>query len=671
MKALDPKAIASHFGGDVTGRQQVNIPTPGHSKRDRGTSITLKPDAPDGVVVHCHNGSPSDALAVKDQLRNAGFLPKFDRAAVCRDDDLIPTRTAEVHAVHLLPGQRIVATFDYIDLDGHVRYRTHRIEPGRDGTGKEFRYDRPAGGTWLPGLGDELQLPYGLASVALADGAADLYLVEGERKADKLISWGLQALSLKNIDKWFDRFAGFFAGRRVFILPDNDDAGDRYAVKAAELVGPKASIVRLPGLGAGGDILDWHGGPEDLADLHREIGGEALLPTLDLAALARKRAEPKAFAIERIAPLGEVTTLNGPGSAGKSLLGQQIATSAAAGLSCLGLEIRPSPALYLTCEDDDDQLHFRQERLCEALRVSMGSLAGKLHLSCLRGMLGNELATFGHDGKMTPTKTFDRLADTIRSNGVKLAVLDNVAHLFAGNENDRADVTRFVNLLNKLAGETGAAIILLGHPNKRDDEYSGSTAWSNAVRSRLYLEHDETTDRRTLTLPKANYSQKGEVVSFRWVDWAFMCDNDIPDDRREAMDEVIRANAENAAFLACLDVRNEQERPVSESPASRTYAPKEFATMSEAKGFKKHQLEAAMDRLFRAGEIEIGLVCRTGRKDRFGLRRKCADLCADPALTPCADPALTPRRPAPTHTPYTTYNPGAALEPAAPEGDRE
>jgi RecA-family ATPase len=49
-----------------------------------------------------------------------------------------------------------------------------------------------------------------------------------------------------------------------------------------------------------------------------------------------------------------------------------------------------------------------------------------------------------------------------------------VAHLFAGNENDRGEVTRFINALNRLAGETGAAVLLLGHPNKAGDSYSGS-----------------------------------------------------------------------------------------------------------------------------------------------------------------------------------------------------
>lgn len=402
-----------------------------------------------------------------------------------------------------------------------------------------------------------------------------------------------------------------------------------------------------------------------------------LLPTLDLAALASQRAIAKAFAIERIAPLGEVTTLNGPGSAGKSLLGQQIATCAAAGLPCLGLQVIPTAALYLTCEDDADQLHYRQERLCEALRVPMASLAGKLHLASLRGALGNELATFGHDGKMTPTAAFERLVRSINATGAKLAILDNVAHLFAGNENDRADVTRFINLLNKLAGETGAAIILLGHPNKRDDEYSGSTAWNNAVRSRLYLEHDETTDSRTLTLPKANYSQKGDVVRFRWLDWAFVRDEDIPADRRSEIDEVIRANAENAAFMRCLDAATEAKRAVSHNPGVNYYATV-FASMAEGKGYQRKHFEAAFERLLHTRQIELDrqLWKRENRTWKYGI--KAAEKCTDP---PAHTPRTDPHRPlaesggiactephAPTPFIPTVYS-GAAHEPAAPDTD--
>ncbi|MFV0644318.1 MAG: hypothetical protein ACK5NN_07435, partial [Sphingomonadaceae bacterium] len=73
---LDPKAIANKYGGDACGNQ-VNIPTEGHGKHDRGTSITIDPSAPDGVLIYVHNGG--DPMAVKDKMRRDGFLPARNR----------------------------------------------------------------------------------------------------------------------------------------------------------------------------------------------------------------------------------------------------------------------------------------------------------------------------------------------------------------------------------------------------------------------------------------------------------------------------------------------------------------------------------------------------------------------------------------------------------------
>ncbi|TXH00854.1 MAG: hypothetical protein E6R09_07760, partial [Rhodocyclaceae bacterium] len=144
----------------------------------------------------------------------------------------------------------------------------------------------------------------------------------------------------------------------------------------------------------------------DPSDLRQQHNTDTALPTLDLVAMSKTRAKPTEFVIERIAPKGEVTLFTGAGSAGKSLLSQQLATATAAGIGCLGLTLTPTTAHYITCEDGADQVHFRQERLCEALGIPMASLAGKLHLTSLRGELGNELATFGSDGKIIPTDTY-------------------------------------------------------------------------------------------------------------------------------------------------------------------------------------------------------------------------------------------------------------------------
>jgi phage/plasmid primase-like uncharacterized protein len=74
MIAPELRAIASHYGGKLSGRECL-IATPGHSRHDRGTAIRLAPGAPDGLLVTCYNGGQAEALAVKDQLRRDGFLP--------------------------------------------------------------------------------------------------------------------------------------------------------------------------------------------------------------------------------------------------------------------------------------------------------------------------------------------------------------------------------------------------------------------------------------------------------------------------------------------------------------------------------------------------------------------------------------------------------------------
>ena len=344
-------------------------------------------------------------------------------------------------------------------------------------------------------------------------------------------------------------------------------------------------------------------------------------PTLDLADLATTTAEPKRFVIERLAPAGEVTLFTGHGGAGKSLLGQQFATAAAAGLSCLGLEVEPAPAIYLTCEDDSRELHWRQTQLCAALGIGMESLVGKLHLVSLRGELDNAFCTFTAEGMLRPTVAYDRFAALLDGSGSRHAYLDNVAHLFTGDENSRVHTTQFVNLLNRLAGETGSAISLIAHPNKSGGRYSGSTAWLNAVRSHIFLSiptdgegEIADPDARMLSLGKANYARMGEALAFRWHDGAFVREADLTSDTARELAEAIKVSGENEAFLRCLRTRNGQGggREVGPSPGPN-YAPSQFEGMAEAKGLGKAALKRAMDRLFNIGRIASETVDRPGK----------------------------------------------------------
>lgn len=352
---------------------------------------------------------------------------------------------------------------------------------------------------------------------------------------------------------------------------------------------------------------------EDLAQLDSgQIEKSALEPldSLDLEALANVRAVPQAFAISQLVPSGEVTLLTGAGSAGKSLLAQQFATAAAAGKNILGFEVESGPAIYITCEDGPEQLHWRQEHLCQALQVDMASLSGRLHLISRRGHLGNHLMGVNERGGIEPSDFYKQIETKIRETGARHVWLDHVAHMFTGNENDRGEVTQFVNLLNRLAGATGAAIVLLGHPPKSDADYSGSTGWSNAVRSRILIKHDEETDARTISNPKSNYARKGQETRFVWSNWAFVREDDLPPNVAAEIASAALSNRANDIFLACLRARG-TGREVGPN-LGPNYAPSRFAEMPEAKRLSKPDLVKAMERLLHLGVIETREVKRKG-----------------------------------------------------------
>ena len=349
------------------------------------------------------------------------------------------------------------------------------------------------------------------------------------------------------------------------------------------------------------------------------------LPLLDTSDFSGPEPSPRVWTLHDYVPANETTLLTGPGGVGKSLFGQQFVTCVAAGLAFLSVPTSGTIALYVSCEDDFDELTRRQQKICRA--IGQFQLEDRLHLSSLRGLIGNELCEFDVGGKLSPTDRFYELAYTINKVQADVVVLDHLGHFFIGNENDRGEVTQFVNLLNKLAQDANSTIVLLGHPNKSGDSYSGSTAWLNAVRSQIELSWGDdkgsmpgTSDTRRLTLGKANYARRGTTLDFRWHQSAFVLDSDLSDKERRSLASRAQEVADDELFLECLRVRNEQRRAVSEN-RSPSYAPTEFCKMPEAKRIGKDRFEQAMNRLFATKRIERACLWKNdGRKDVFGLR---------------------------------------------------
>jgi hypothetical protein len=135
-------------------------------------------------------------------------------------------------------------------------------------------------------------------------------------------------------------------------------------------------------------------------------------------------------------------------------------------------------------EDDQRELWYRQRHISSYLSVPFGDLTGKFILLSYAGADITLAAPIY--GQLGPTRMLQELTDQVHDYAAELVILDNVARLFGGNENDRHAVTRFIAWVQGACAP--AAVVLLGHPAKaQGSEFSGSTAWEGAVRARLYL----------------------------------------------------------------------------------------------------------------------------------------------------------------------------------------
>jgi putative DNA primase/helicase len=161
--------------------------------------------------------------------------------------------------------KRIVATYDYRDENANLLFQVVRYAP------KTFRQRCPDGsGGWSWRVRGIRQVPYRLPEL-LAERDALVFVVEGEKDADRLASLGLVATcNAGGANTWPDALNQFFEGRTVYILPDNDAAGRSHAERVAAAlhgVAASVSIVFLPDLSPGGDVSDWLDAGSDRAEL--------------------------------------------------------------------------------------------------------------------------------------------------------------------------------------------------------------------------------------------------------------------------------------------------------------------------------------------------------------------------------------------------------------------
>ena len=327
---------------------------------------------------------------------------------------------------------------------------------------------------------------------------------------------------------------------------------------------------------------------------------------------------------------GEVTGLYGDGGIGKTLLAQLTQAMLALGRPWFGHSVQPVRSIGFYCEDSSNELWRRRHRILRHLfgEQGPGALDAEMlggAMDCSRVGEDNLLMVFNRQGQGEVTPFQRQIIECARDEMAKLVILDNAATMFPGDAINASQVRQFVDIAcGGIASAIGGSVILCAHPSKSGMSTgtgdSGSVQWNAAFRSRLFLHHpkiDGADDRTALTLSrmKGNYAN---VFS----------DVDIP--LRWSADGVLALNAPggeearpavSTVFLQCLDERVSMRRFVSEKARARNYAPKVFAGMPGACGYRIADFERAMESLFTSGGIEQATVYGVDRHARDAILR--------------------------------------------------
>lgn len=329
--------------------------------------------------------------------------------------------------------------------------------------------------------------------------------------------------------------------------------------------------------------------------------------------LGATKAPERRFVLDGLIPDRNVTLFSGDGGLGKSLVALHIAMIMASGSKWLGRGTAAGEVVLLSAEDELHEIHRRLEQICEHEETSLSSLTG-LHIVPLAGKDALLAIPDRERGAMRPTTLLGHVRTALDVIRPKLLIVDTLADTFGGNEIDRAQARSFIGMLRGLALELDMGVLLVAHPSlagmASGSGSSGSTGWSNSVRSRLYLERpavekDEEPDEdaRILSVKKSNYSAAGLTIPLRWQDGVFVRDDGEADLEREVAIEA-KASAAEVVFLEILTQMTEQGRTVSPAP-SASYAPALFEKHPLAKGFRKKAFVSVMERLLHAGGVHV------------------------------------------------------------------
>lgn len=413
----------------------------------------------------------------------------------------------------------------YLYAGGNLR-KTKRRNP--DGS-KTFYWSHRKDGRWAKGRAN---IAPGLYQ-SRSELPEIVFLVEGEKDVESLDRAGVGAVSLPDgaQSKWDDSYADILKGKRVIIIPDNDDPGRNFATMCAEKLHQAAVAVfvldlreAFPELPAKGDITDAMEsvGNEEamrrLSDLQRSASPwEPPAPkAVPLLCAADVEYSPPKWLISPYFQRGKGTLIQADPGTGKTAFMCAIAASVTTGIPILGLTVEtPGNVLMLSVEDD------------------LGVLRGRISANN-----GNPDRVFFMPSAANMTINSPEIEQAIKQINAKLLIFDPLqAFLGAGIDMFRANETRpALAKLFEVCERNDCACAVISHMGKSSlgkspvNQSLGSVDIPAAMRSVLHIARNPNDNAECIAVHvKSSNAPKGRSIAYEIVDrggvsWHGFCD---------------------------------------------------------------------------------------------------------------------------------------------------
>lgn len=475
---------------------------PAHDDNRASLSIAVGDEG--RLLVHCHANCQPETIMAAVGLSMTDLFPPSEHG-------------------------RIMRAYDYREENGEVAFQVVRMEP------KDFRQRRPDGaGGWTWNLDGITVIPYRLPELIAAGTDQTIWIVEGEKDADRLAALGLVSTTNPGgAGKWRQRFGKFFAGRQVVIIPDNDDPGKKHAEQVrTELNDFVASvhILELP-VGLKGDVSEWleaGGTKEKLIGLISEVrkshaGNGPVKGFLDPMPISEAKVSAEgSWLWHGFLSHKTITLLTALWKSGKTTLVAHLIKNMDEGGEFCGLKLSQATVLYIT-EEHESRWAERRNQL---------GLKDHIHLL---------VRPFKGKPRMDEWLRFmDHVEACQKKRQTDLIVFDTLSNLWpVRDENDAAGVGAALMPLHQISEKS--ALWLLHHNRKGDGTEATASRGSGALTAfvdtimefrrfdaslhsdrrrvlRSYGRYDQTVPEVVIELGDNGYVQLGEKATVRSVD---------------------------------------------------------------------------------------------------------------------------------------------------------